>query len=314
MKKTIVVGLILIGTASVTFADRLFVHAQGAGISISPLNFELTANPGDSVANKIKVTNPSNVTLRVQMTVEDFAVAGETGQVIVEPAETETYSLAKWVTVVPESFTLAPGERRVVDFIIKVPQNAEPGGHYGSILATLSGSAGDSGFAGVGVSQKVGSLVLLSVSGDATESLAIVEFIVPDFLEFGPVPFVLRFENTGSVHVRPRGLIAITNWRDKKVADVEFPQKNVLPGSKRKVETSWDVKWLFGKYTATVVGSYGTSNTPLSPWVVSFWVFPWKIGSVVGGTAFLVLLFFFLTRRRWTTALGILLKGDKRRR
>ena len=132
---------------------------------------------------------------------------------------------------------------------------------------------------------------------------------------FGPkISGPAFFENTGSVHVRPRGLITITNWRDKKVADVEFPQKNVLPGSKRKVETSWDVKWLFGKYTATVVGSYGTSNTPLSPWVVSFWVFPWKIGSVVGGTAFLILLFFFLTRRRWATALGILLKGDKRRR
>jgi len=290
-----------------------YALAQGSGLTMSPVNFEFTANPGETVTNKLKIRNPSDQTMTVRMNVEDFVVSGDSGQVVISPAESETYSLASWVSVSPESFTVSPGETQVVNFTIRVPQNAEPGGHYGSVLATLTGSVGEGGFAGSAVSQRVGSLVLLSVSGDVVEDIVVKDFSTLDFMEYGPVPFTLRFENRGTVHLRPRGLITINNWRDRKVADLQFPQRNVLPNSTRKVEIAWDTKWLFGKYTATIVGSYGPSNIPLTPWVITFWVFPWKIASVVGGGAFLLLLFFFLTRRRWITALSILVKGDKRR-
>lgn len=285
--------------------------AQRSGLTISPLNFELTANPGDVIVNKVTVYNPTESVISVNMEVEDFSVAGEGGQVVVEPSETETYSLARWVTTIPSTFTLQPDERQIVDFIIELPQNAEPGGHYGSVLASTGGVAG-SGFTGAAIAQKIGSLVLLSVAGDVVEDVQIKEFTAPNFLEFGPVPFVLRFENTGTIHVKPKGFITVSDWRNQKMIDIEFPQKNVLPSSIRKIEAEWDEKWLFGKYTATVIGSYGTSNTPISPWIITFWVIPWKILTVGGVISLFLLSFFYFTRRRWFGALGILIKGDKR--
>ena len=301
--------ILIIGVAGGLFIFS-GVFSQETGLTISPLTFELTANPGDVLENKLRVFNPTGSVIAVRMEVEDFTVAGERGQVRIQPAETETYSLAHWVKTIPETFVLEPKEQKIIDFIIEVPENAEPGGHYGSVLATTAGVIGGE-FEGTAIAQKVGSLVLLSVSGEVRENVVIKEFSAPEFLETGPVKFTIRLENKGTVHVRPRGFVTITNWRDKKVTDLEFPQLNVLPESVRKTETTWNKKWLLGQYTATLVGSYGVSNTPLNPYVITFWVFPWKIVLGVALVSFFILAFFYMTRRRWKTALRVLLRGER---
>lgn len=295
-----------------------FCVAQEAGVSISPLNFELTANPGDILTNTIKIYNPTDNIISIKMEVEDIRAEGETGQVIVEPEEELIYSLKRWVKTTPSEFTLAPDEQKFVDFEISVPANAEPGGKYGSILASATGMIGEN-MTGAVIAPKVGALILLTVAGEAEENLVIKDFVTvtktepvrpTSFFEYGPVPFTIRFENTGTVHVRPKGFVTITNWRDKKVADVEFPQLNVIPGAIRKIETKWNKKWLFGKYTAMVVGSYGAANFPFTSQVITFWVFPWKIVLTVLLILLIILIFFYKTRKRWQLALRILFKGE----
>jgi len=300
-------GIVLAGFALV---GSINAQQEEKGIGVSPLTFELTANPGDKIKNQVKVYNPSKSRIGVKMEVEDFTATGEIGHVIIAPSETDTYSLSRWVTVSPQEFNLDPGGQQYVNFTITVPDKAEPGGHYGSILARITMSAGEGGeFAGAAVAGRVGVLVLLTVSGDVKESLAVKSFSCPESSQYGPVPFEIRFENTGTVHVKPRGFITITNWLDKKVASIEFPVKNAIPGSVRKIEASWSEKWHLGKYTATLTGSYGTSNTPFNPVVITFWVIPWK--EIIGITliSIFILTFFFLTRRRWSMALRIILKG-----
>jgi len=214
-------------------------------IGISPLIFELTANPGDVIENYIKVYNPSaESTIVIKMEVEDIAPTGETGQVIVEPAETESYSITRWVTMEPREVGLQPGEEKFVKFIIRVPENAEPGGHYGTVLAGTKSVSGPEG-TGVGIVTRTGSLILVTVPGVMKEELAIKDFSAPRYSEHGPILFTIRFENTGTIHVKPKGLITITNWLGKKVEDISFPEKNVLPKGIRKFEASWDQKWLW---------------------------------------------------------------------
>lgn len=285
-------------------------YVYAAQLSISPLTFELTANPGDVLANKLRIYNPSDSTIAIEMEKEDFTASGETGEVRITPAEAETYSLARWISISPETFTLGPNEQKFVNFIINIPKNAEPGGKYGSVLASTAGiiSPGKE-IVGMAVSQKLGALVLLTVSGEVVERLEVEEFSVPSFSEYGPIPFTIRFKNTGTIHVRPRGFVTITDWRGKKVADIEFPQQNVLPGAIRKIDAIWNKEWLFGRYTATVVGIYGGTNIPINPPVVVFWVFPWKMALGISLGLLLVMTYFIKTRKRWRMALRILIKG-----
>jgi len=276
-------------------------------ITISPLIFELSANPGDIVKNNLKVSNSGNTNLTINMEVEDFTAVGEGGSVIVQERDNDTYSLSKWVTIEPESFDLRPGEQRLVEFSITVPFNGEPGGHYGSILVN---AAPPEVVSGPALAQKAGSLVLLSVAGEVQENVIVKEFSAPAFLEKGPVDFLLRFENRGSVHIRPRGFVTITNMFGKKEADIPFPQKNVLPNSIRKIDASWEPVFAIGRYTATLVANYGTDNLPLAA-SVRFWVFPWKMGLLILVVVIIILMIFIKSRRRLGLAFRVLFKGDK---
>lgn len=314
MKK--IIGLIPVLIVGMFFAmPNNFVFAQEkVGISISPVKFELTANPGDMLENKIKVFNPTDSVISLKIISEDFKAVGEEGHVSIDINEKEEdkkiYSLKSWITMVPNELVLNPKETRVLTFLIEVPINAEPGGKYGSVIPTITGSIAK-GSSGATVSSSVAALILLIVSGDVEEDLVINDFTVPFFQEYGPVPFEIRFENKGSVHVKPRGYIIVTDWFGKNVAELEFSQKNVMPGAIRRVDVEWDTKWLFGKYTASVIGVYGTSNENLTSNVVTFWVFPWKL--TLAGLVALTMIstFLYLTRKRWQLALKILLKGHK---
>jgi len=313
LKKSFIrLGVLLFFVLSLTIATAQAQDVNNSGlkraIAISPLTFELTASPGDVIQNKIKVSNPGNTPILVSMEAEDFSAVGETGSVVVQEQNNDTFSLASWVTLSERKFTLAPKETKIVDFTITIPLDGEPGGHYGSILSAASPP---DFVAGSGISQKVGALVLLSVAGDVRETLQVKEFSAPAFLEKPPVDFLLRFVNIGTVHIRPRGFISITNMFGKKEVDLAFPQRNVLPGSIRKINVKWDPEFAIGKYTATLVANYGTYNSPLAA-VVSFWVFPWKIVLLIFIIIIIVLMILIRSRRRLRLALRVLIKGEKK--
>jgi hypothetical protein len=276
-------------------------------VSISPLTFELIANPGETISSVISISNDQVVPAGVTIEIEDFIPVGEEGQVALEEnSENTTYSLSKWVTTNPQTFVLGPGETKPVEFTINVPLNAEPGGHYGSVLANISGAAPQGG--GVGVAQKVGSLLLLNVTGEIKESLRIIEFSAPNFSEYGPISILSRFENTGSVHLKPGGFIIVKNSFGREIAKLDLPQKNVLPNSIRRIETSLAEKNLFGKYEATLTSIYGSRNEPLVATTV-FWVIPWKVALTVTIGALVLLCLLIRGRKRIKLALKILFRG-----
>ncbi len=305
MRKIFLLGFLLILVLILTRE----ISAQGVGTGISPLVFELTGNPGDIIENQAYISNPSDNPIGIKMTVEDIAPSGEEGQVIVEKPETETYSMARWIKCEPEEFALQPKEGKWVKFTITIPENAEPGGHYGTVVAGSAAVAG-AAITGAAIAPRVGTLVLLTVPGEMKEILTVKEFSAPYYSEYGAINFAVKFENTGTVHVRPKSLITITNLFGKKVADIYLPEKNVLPGAVRKIEATWNQKWLWGgKYTATLTGNYGTyNNFLLSPAVISFWAFPWKFGVAI----LVVIILLILSRRRWAAAFKVLIKGQSK--
>ncbi len=277
-------------------------------IVISPTTFELTANIGEVVRNKLKIRNAGTEPLAIAMEAADFTTIGEGGEVTIKNAEDESYSLAKWIIVNPKNFTLAPQEEKIVDFSIVVPLGAEPGGHYATVMAAATG--GTTAGTGLAIAQKTGALVLLSVAGEVKESLFVKEFSSPRFNEYGPVPFKIRFENAGTVHTKPMGFVSITDMFDVKLIDIPFPAHNIFPGKTRLIDdVKWDKKWLFGKYTATLVGNYGISNTPFVA-LTTFWVIPWKIISVAVLGLLVILFFLWKIRRRMWMAVRILIRGQ----
>jgi len=234
----------------------LTAHAQaGRSITIIPPKFELFGNPGDTLPEQIRVKNNSDVPATYSIIVEDFTTSGEEGQVVIEgESESTSYSLGNWIETESQDLILQPNEEKTVSFLITIPRNAEPGGHYASILFQ---SGGEQVPGSAAVSQRVGSLILLRVSGNVTEDADVESFTVPSYSQSGPIDFTLRVKNNGNVHMIPQGTIIVENILGQKVAELPIDSRNVLSGAIRKMDTVWDKKSLLGRYKATMIASYG---------------------------------------------------------
>jgi len=265
-----------------------------AGLSISPPSFELSANPGGTLENTIKVENVSAETLKIAVDRRNFTAVGEEGAVGLTEEETN-FSLASWITVTPPEAEIPAKSTRIFNFKINVPLNAEAGGHFGSIVFRIGG--GPITQTGASVTQELGALILLRIAGKTTEEATLQSFFTQKkFWEYGPVEFEIKTKNSGNVHLKPKGTITISNSFGKKVGVVEVEPKNVLPGAVRKSTASWGKKILLGKYTAVLSLVYGAGSGKMITGSTTFIGFPYRIGGVV--LAVLLVLFFLLYRGR----------------
>jgi hypothetical protein len=274
----------------VSFLLGPVIFAQSVSLSISPPVFELSANPGESIKNSIRVTNLGDTPQQVFVDRRNFTALGEEGGVGLTEEET-SFSLATWISVDKEEVVIPAKESATFEFTVAVPANAEPGGHFGSLVFKTKPGELKEGQAGSSVGQEVGALLLVKIAGDIKEDASIASFrAVKGFYEKGPITFETRTENKGNVHIKPRGTITITNMFGREVGKVQLDERNVLPGAIRKVETVWDDSGLrFGRYTATLSLVYGADGT-IATASTSIFIFPYKLVSVVlvvlGATSF----------------------------
>lgn len=309
-KKILISGLI--STIAILLSGVFsVVSAQGAaGLTVIPPKFELFANPGDVVTETIRIRNESNDVITFGVLVEDFSSAGEDGKVVLEEGETDLpYSMKRWVELSSENLVLQPQEEQVFPFSINIPRDADPGGHYASVLFQIGSGEAIPGAASV--QHRVGSLVLLRVSGNVVEEAVIETFDAPTYSRGGPVPITLRVRNDGTTHIRPNGTIIITNVFGQKVDELPLNSANVFPGAIRRMETEWDPGNVLGYYTATVVATYGQQSLPVTAATRFAIASPTAlIMMIVGSVAGLIFLISLITgRKRLMTALRVLSTG-----
>ncbi|GAG54871.1 unnamed protein product, partial [marine sediment metagenome] len=271
----------------------------GEGLTISPPLKELTMAPGQSSTHKIKVTNPTNKVMEVYPVVYNFRAKDETGEPFFYPAEEEeaAFSLAHWISFRETKLALTP--EQVVDFNyeIKVPENAEPGGHYGVVFFATQPPEISGDLNQVAIASMIGSLQLVKVPGEIIEQGNLKEFSTSKFFLKPPVDFVVRITNLGNVHFKPFGEAVIKNWRGKEVGEVVVNESkgNVLPESTRKFEQRWEpeikafYKIPIGRFKADLSLVYGDSKKALSGEVI-FWIIPLWLIIVAAAVLLLVIV------------------------
>ncbi len=263
-------------------------NISSQSMEVSPPSQELVVDPGKEVLVKAKIRNKSFNRVNIKVRIEDFAASGQDGQVALVDKETD--SLKNWSLLSAESFSLEPNEVKEVTAMIKIPASVV-GGQYGSFVFSIAGKEPSAGEASL--AQEVASLFLLRVNGVVEENLVLTDFMVPKFVEHGPVPMEIKFKNSGNVHIKPFGIINVRNVFGKTVKDVVVKgETNILPGATRVVRASLDKKFLFGIYTAEALVNYGGKNSSLSSSSM-FLVFPIRVVSVL-----LVILFFVYKMRK----------------
>ena len=267
---------------------------------LGPGKTELWMDAGEKFTKEIMITNRLGKTMDFNIEIEDFRGSRNPGEtVVLLGGEKGPYTLKDYLKPESAKFTLSHGQRMILPIEISLPQDAEPGGRYGSIVVTTSPPESQFGEVekekakgGIRVVTRLASLFFIRVKGDAAENGVFKEFkLDKKFYEKGPISFSALFENNGNVHLTPYGTIEIRNLFGKKVDETDLDPWFVLPDSLRLREVKWQKPWLFGKYTALASINRGYQDI-IDQKSVDFWVIPWKIISAGLIALFLIIWFF----------------------
>jgi len=226
-------GAIICGAALPTPA-----LAATGGITMSPAIKELTISSGLVEAHSaVTLTNHTKQNVVIQTRVVDLSDISQGGGLVFgqNSLALAKYGLANWM-VLPggNQAALASGATVNIPVVVQNRSDLAPGGHYGAVVMTASsGVSGNS----VGFKQELVSLVLVKKLGGEQYGLKL-ESIKPDS-DTSQNIVTLKFRGTGNVHVVPRGVVQLTDARDKLLAKgIINPESTiVLPGGSRQFVT-----------------------------------------------------------------------------
>jgi hypothetical protein len=250
-------------------------------IALPPRVEDLSAAPGEVITHQIKIKNAGGDEMVIRPDIKDFIVQDKKGRPTFlneEITEHENrWAMSQWMTVSPAQFVLQPGETEVLDLIIVVPEDAVAGGHYAAVIYRPDNEATvGANTSGAQINPSVAALIYLTVEGDITEDARVTRLDIPKFSEFGPIDIETEITNFSDVHIKPKASINIYNIFNQLSKHLKVEEQNIFPSKARIYENTWDKKWLFGRFKAELIGSYGSQGQALQA-VTYFWVVPWKV-------------------------------------
>jgi hypothetical protein len=308
-KNLLVLGLIMIAGLS----TPAFTQAQTAqpannisdSITLTAMpprlgdDNDLSAAPGEKIQTTIKVRNNSDKAFTINTAVDDFII-GEDGETPIAITEDVIYrwSLKSWLILAPEFQILQPKQTGIINVIIDIPDDALPGGHYAMVTHKPVGLNGEKfqDESASKISQRVGTLMYVLVEGPINEEAFVRDFSMPNFTEYGPVPFSFTVDNQSDIHIKPDISIEIYNIFGIKVDTIVVGSKNVFPMVGRNFSGEWDQIWGTGFYKAKLMMAYGTEGS-ITIANTSFWLLPITLLIAVLIVIITLIVIFIATRR-----------------
>lgn len=265
-----------------------FANAQSVlPLTVAPARQEITVNPGEGSAVNVRFYNFSEAPVSGIVRIADFIVDNAQGSPrIIEDINqvSPRFSAQTWLTIPYDQITIAANDKVSLQAKINVPIDAHPGGRYVAVyfepITSIPQSVGGKQEAGTGVTSRIASLIYIKVAGPISEKALISRFFTPGFFEYGPIKVETQILNRGDYHIRPHGVITMTNVFGIPVDQTNLKEENIFPDVVRNYENDLGKKWLLGKYKLNFTASYGEKGQVLEAFTY-VWVFPWRVALAV---------------------------------
>jgi len=244
------------------------------GVTVGPVKLEISADPGDVVRGELFLMNDEKETKIFSPVFEKFIEENGDKKFIAEKSD-----LASWFEI-NYPITLKPQESKNIPFILRIPKDASPGGHF----AVIWWSAAVPGAGQVSIVTRAGILVYLRVSGDIKEEAKILQFNTDKKIYWNPpVIFSINLENSGTVYLKPKGEITIKNLfgSTKVIINVNTKDLSILPQSKKTIIEQWDFSgFVLGPYRVRMNLVYGETQKQIQK-TLWFFVLPLKLIGII---------------------------------
>jgi hypothetical protein len=223
---------------------------QETGITISPLRLEGEIDPGFVFSGKFQVKNSGTEARNITVSAETFNVTNQAYDYLFKPNTAEV----SWVSFSTTSLSLAPDESAIVSYQVNVPIGTEPGGYYLAFFATNQSPAS---LGGISPTERVTSLLYLSVSGEASRSGQLVQLRSP-FVVWGDTNWSATLQNSGTLHYRSAYASSVRSIFNHQVSSHE-DSRLILPGTVRLIEGTLVAPSVLGLYKVVYTVSLGDS-------------------------------------------------------
>lgn len=298
MKKNIkfIIIIIFITVITVIFSVSPVSAQSTLPLIVGPARQQITVNPGEQAAFSVKFYNESGTPISGIIKTADFVVQDKEGSPrIIEDANQSSprFSASSWITLPYDRMSIPANDKVTVQSSLSVPKDARPGGRYVTVYFEPTSAVPQSvenGAVGQGIAPRIASLLYVRVAGPILESAMINNLFTKSFYEYGPVKVESEILNRGDYHIRPRGMVSLTDPLGGLLEQTPLKEENVFPDAVRSYENTLGSKWMMGRYKITLVASYGEKGQVLER-SIYFWVFPWKVATVITLSLIIALLF-----------------------
>ncbi len=268
------------------FFPYLFSRAEGpVSLTVSPLYYDLGVNPGEEKTGKISIGNNSDQNIDIGVEFSDFFMDDAEGYIFPERKEIanenlKPFLMSKWLSVDKPDFSLEKGKNETIEYTIKVPQDANLGGHYGAIFFRAQCKVEKdenvvfSDKSSICVSGRAGVLFLVQVGGEAVKKGVLKKVEVPKITFSDKSKLNIEIENEGNSHFKPEGEVLVKNIFGKEISRLEIKDKTILPTTSRIFSKDLQRKDFLGLYRLS--GSIKDGEGRDMKFQKTIFLVPWK--------------------------------------
>jgi hypothetical protein len=242
--------------------------AQTTGITVTPSIAHLDLAT-DAPEYELTYANNTKSEINLVLSVQDFTELEDSYKIDFltgKDSANYKYSLSSWISFENKNLDLAPGEKKSVKVFID-KNRITKGGHYASILAEIQAPENQQQ---VNIKAVLSSLLFVRASTGKEIEEGKIDTFEPlrDGIDY-PDTYILRFKNSGNVHVIPYGLIQVFDPLGNLVTKGALNDNSLdaLPESIRRYDTNvttYQKILLPGIYTAKIDLHFGKTNQKLS--------------------------------------------------
>lgn len=206
-------------------------------VMVSPTVLRLDVTHGSTSEEQMKVTNPGDSPVSVQVYAAPYSVQGEDYAPTFEKSGARN-DIVRWITFEQSNYTLKPQESVDIKFTITVPESIPSGGQYAAIFAQSEQTNAE----GINLAARAGMLLYAHTDGTTIDDTKYLSSKFPFWLHTGgTISTTARFINQGNTDATVSGQLKARNLlTGETVFEGETVEKFVLPDTTRAMHLDWD--------------------------------------------------------------------------
>ncbi len=263
-------------------------------LTVAPARQQIDMQPGETSTGILKLINTSESPLSGTIKAVNFMVEDDQGTpVFLEDQNfSNNYAAASWITLPYDRLTIPANDKIEIQFKINASPTAFPGGHYAAIIfEAIANSSISTEQSAAAIAPRIASLIYITIPGDYQEQALVTRFSIPKFSQNGPLHISTSVLNQSPTHIRPKGVITITNMLGDILTNLPLDEQNIFPETERAFQNTIPTKWLIGRYKANLQATYGSQGKTLQT-TIYFTVFPVMLSIYI--LIFLIALIFIV--------------------